>query len=82
MPRSTRIKKNKRQEVTQQDTFRYAVGVESKARPVDYDTRVRAKDTGEANIELFKDTMQNLKQGLRDFSQVSSAWKEKQKEET
>jgi succinate dehydrogenase flavin-adding protein (antitoxin of CptAB toxin-antitoxin module) len=45
MARETRIKKSQRKEVTQQDVFEYGPSIEPAARPVDYDTRVVAKNT-------------------------------------
>jgi hypothetical protein len=45
MPKQSRIKKNKRSEVRQQDVFEFGPKIEPAARPVNYNTSVRAQDT-------------------------------------
>jgi hypothetical protein len=45
MPRQARVSRKKKQSPTQQETFRFEPKIEPAARPVDYNTRVVAKNT-------------------------------------
>jgi hypothetical protein len=55
MPKQAKIKKNKRSEVTQQDTFRYTQNIQPAARPVDYNTSVRPQNTSGGAAQALLD---------------------------
>jgi hypothetical protein len=64
MPKQAKIKKNKRSEVTQQDTFRYTQTIQPAARPVDYNTSVRAQNTSGGAAQALLDGLGLLEKGV------------------
>jgi len=55
MPKETRIKKSKRQAIRQQDVFEFGQKIQPAARPVDYDTSVRAQNVSGGGAQALLD---------------------------
>jgi hypothetical protein len=80
MPKQAKIKKNKRSEVRQQDTFEYAQNIQPAARPVDYNTRVTPQNTQGGAAEALLQGLGLLEKGTKATFDVIDKSKKNYKE--